>query len=179
MKSYKVLGDHKQKGLIWSEESRKISSKGKWQLILRDEWKPVEGRGPERGNRLPKGLEAEQEAFEGLTGNYPLYDSSPPLSHEIHSHPPSGQFAIFTWMSDRQLKLTKYEIGLLIFSPNLLFPQCLPSQHHHLLSCQASTPWKLSSSFCSHIHIQPPSKIMLDVYWKYPWVLPQPVWLSG
>lgn len=135
MKSYKVLGDHKQKGLNWPGESRMTSSRGNWQLILKDECKPVKGRGPERRDRLSKGLEAEQEAFEGLTSNYPLYDSSFPLSHEIHSHPCSCQFAIFTWMSDRQLKLTKYETGLLIFSPNLLFPQCLPSQHHHLLSC--------------------------------------------
>lgn len=135
MESYKVLGDRKQKGLIWSGESRKTFSTGKWQLTQKYWWKLMKGRGPERGNRLPTGLEAEQEAFEGLTGNYLLYDSSSPLSHEIHFHPSSYQFDISTWMSDRQLQLTTYETGLLIFSTDLLFRQCLPSQHHHVLSC--------------------------------------------
>nr|KAF6374261.1 hypothetical protein mPipKuh1_009484 [Pipistrellus kuhlii] len=116
----------------------------------------MKGRGPKRGNRLPTGLEAEQEAFEVLTGNYLLYDSSSPLSHEIHFHPSSYQFDISTWMSDRQLQLTKYETGLLIFSTNLLFRQCLPSQHYHVLSCSDLHTLKIQLFLLSsHPHSNP------------------------
>lgn len=123
----------------------------------------MKGRGSERGNRLPTGLEAEQESFEGLTGNYPLYDSSSPLFHEIHSHPSRYQFAIFIWMTDSSNSPSMKQGSW--FSPQT----CSSSSVCHFsitiyLVAQTSTPWKFSSSFCSHIHIQPPSKSLCCMY---------------
>lgn len=64
---------------------------------------------------MSRGLEAEHDAFEGekVEDNSQIYNSMSPPSHEITSHPSRCQCNIFTWMANRELKLTKDKTELL------------------------------------------------------------------